>query len=258
MLFLVGLGLWDEKDISIKGYDIVLNADEVYIEFYTSKLLGTSLEKLKKFFKKDVKVLKREDLEERCYEIINKAKIKNIVVLTPGDPVIATTHLSLKLEAKKSGVDTKIIHSAGITNAIYSLTGLHVYKFGKSATISYPYKNIISRVPIETIKKNREINAHTILYLDLHPKPMTIKEGITLLEKVDDDNILENCYGVGIARAGSDKPVVKCDKIKKLKNYDFGPPLHCLVVLAPRLHFFEFEYLKTFASAPDELESFVD
>lgn len=39
MLHLVGLGLADEKDITVRGLEIVKAADRVYLEAYTSILL---------------------------------------------------------------------------------------------------------------------------------------------------------------------------------------------------------------------------
>lgn len=39
MLYLVGLGLADETDITVKGLDIVKKAERVYLEAYTSILL---------------------------------------------------------------------------------------------------------------------------------------------------------------------------------------------------------------------------
>jgi hypothetical protein len=39
MLYLVGLGLSDETDITVKGLDIVRKASRVYLEAYTSILL---------------------------------------------------------------------------------------------------------------------------------------------------------------------------------------------------------------------------
>jgi hypothetical protein len=39
MLYLIGLGLSDETDITIKGLDIVRRASRVYLEAYTSILL---------------------------------------------------------------------------------------------------------------------------------------------------------------------------------------------------------------------------
>lgn len=39
MLYIIGLGLADEKDISVKGLEIVRKADRVYLEAYTAILL---------------------------------------------------------------------------------------------------------------------------------------------------------------------------------------------------------------------------
>lgn len=39
MLYLVGLGLADEADITVKGLDVVKNSRRVYLEAYTSVLL---------------------------------------------------------------------------------------------------------------------------------------------------------------------------------------------------------------------------
>lgn len=39
MLYLVGLGLADERDITIRGLEVVKQAERVYLEAYTSILL---------------------------------------------------------------------------------------------------------------------------------------------------------------------------------------------------------------------------
>lgn len=39
MLYLVGLGLSDETDITLKGLEVVKKASRVYLEAYTSVLL---------------------------------------------------------------------------------------------------------------------------------------------------------------------------------------------------------------------------
>lgn len=36
MFYLIGIGLYDEKDITVKGLEIVKRADRVYLEYYTS------------------------------------------------------------------------------------------------------------------------------------------------------------------------------------------------------------------------------
>lgn len=256
MLFLVGMGLWDEKDITLKGYEVARKADEVYIEKYTSILMGTTHNKVEALIGKEIGVLQRSDLEEDSKKLIQKAMDRDVAVLVPGDPMIATTHSSVFLESLRMGVKVSIIHNASIHTAVCGLTGLHNYKFGKSTSISYPQRGIISKVPIRVIKDNWDVNAHTILFLDLHPEPMTINKGIEILLKSDEDDILPGCYAIGIARAGSEKPVVRCDKLDLLKNEDFGPPLHILIIPSKKLHFMEIEFLREFASAPANIESY--
>ena len=39
MLYLVGLGLADEKDITVRGLEVVKKAERVYLEAYTAILL---------------------------------------------------------------------------------------------------------------------------------------------------------------------------------------------------------------------------
>jgi diphthine synthase len=45
MLYLIGLGLCDEKDITVAGLEVVKRASRVYLEAYTS-ILMISKEKL--------------------------------------------------------------------------------------------------------------------------------------------------------------------------------------------------------------------
>ncbi|TDA27507.1 MAG: diphthine synthase, partial [Archaeoglobi archaeon] len=83
MLFLIGLGLWDSKDITLRGLEIVKNSDAVYAELYTSKL-GVGVEELEKFFGRKIEVLKREDLEDKSYRILERAKKEDIAILVAG------------------------------------------------------------------------------------------------------------------------------------------------------------------------------
>ena len=39
MLYIIGLGLADERDISVKGLEVVRKVDRVYLEAYTAILL---------------------------------------------------------------------------------------------------------------------------------------------------------------------------------------------------------------------------
>ncbi len=145
MLTFIGLGLWDESDVSVKGLEAIRNADVVYAEFYTSRLMGTTLEKMESFYGKPVIVLAREDVEQHPKDnVLKDAQGKNVVFLTGGDAMVATTHVDLRLRAEKMGIRTRIIHGSSISSAVCGATGLQNYRFGKSATIAFPYKNIIS------------------------------------------------------------------------------------------------------------------
>ena len=84
---------------------------------------------------------------------------------------------------------------------------------------------------------------------------MTINEALEILLKLRN---IEGEFAVGIARAGSDNPVIKCSRIGHLIHENFGEPLHVLVVLAKKLHFMEVECLQQFANAPKELEKLIE
>lgn len=45
MLYIVGLGLGDEKDVTMKGYEAIKKSSKVYLEHYTS-ILGIDHQKL--------------------------------------------------------------------------------------------------------------------------------------------------------------------------------------------------------------------
>ena len=164
MLTLIGLGLNDEKDISIKGLEIVKNADIVYLENYTSSL-QCSKQALDKFYGKEIQLLEREVLEDAT-AILSQAAYNNIVLLIVGDVFSATTHISLFQEAKQKGIEVKVVHNASVLNAI-GITGLELYKFGKTTSLPKWTKNYSPMSFIETVKENQSIEAHTLLLIDI-------------------------------------------------------------------------------------------
>ncbi|MEM2934035.1 MAG: diphthine synthase [Methanocellales archaeon] len=256
MLTFIGLGLYDEKDITLKGLEAIRNANVVYAEFYTSRLLGTTLEKMEQLYGKKITLLKREDIEYNPQQILENARTKNVALLCGGDPLIATTHLDLRLRAFNLGIEIEIIHNASIQTAVCGLTGLINYRFGKSATVAFPYRDRVFEAPYDAIKLNLASNLHTLLFLDIQDdRFMTISEALDILMQIErqrNEKILQNRLMVGVARAGSKKPLVKANYIEHLLEYDFGPPLHILV--APTdLHFMEAEALIKFANAPKEI-----
>jgi len=258
MLYFIGLGLYDEKDISLKGIEVLKEVDDVYAEFYTANLFGTTLSAVEDIISKEINVLTREEVEE--FNIpLNAAMEKDVAFLVAGDPLIATTHTDMMIEAKKSNIKTTVIHSSSILSAAPGLAGLQAYKFGKITTAPFPEENYFPHSPYLAIKANKELNAHTLVLLDIRAhenRYMTANEGLKYLLKVEDkrkENITSlDSLAVVIARAGSDNPVVRADKIKNLVTEDFGGPLHSLIIPGD-LHFMEAEYLVKVCGAPEEL-----
>jgi len=260
MLTFVGIGLYDEKDITVKGLEAVKKADAVYAEFYTSHPMGTSIEKIEEFYGRKVTVLTREDVEQNPSWLF-QAKEKNIVFLSGGDVMVATTHIDLRLRAKDRGIDTAIIHAPSISSAVSGLSGLQNYRFGKSTTIPFPYtrgnKTVVSEAPYDTIKMNKKNDLHTLVFLDIDTQKgfMDIGKAVSLLLEMEErrgEGVLINSLAVGIARAGSESPSVHADYIERLKDYDFGKPLHVLIIPAS-LHFIEAEALVKLCGAPSEI-----
>ena len=248
MLTFVGLGLFDLDDISLKGQNAIIQADTIFLEAYTSVLAGSNPEQMMEKYGKKIHILKRRDVEQNPEPILSAARSGNAVFLTGGDPMVSTTHADLRIRAKHGGIETRIIHGASIVSAVCGLSGLQNYRFGKSCSVPYPAKNWFPRTPLDTILSNITQNLHTLVYLDIQEdRFMTVQEGISILERLMRDQSEKISLYVGIARAGSAYPIVAAGTSEELKNVDFGPPLHILIVPAT-LHDIELEYLTIFAA----------
>lgn len=254
-LIFIGLGLYDDKDISLKGLEEIKKCDMVFAEFYTARLSGADLTKIEKTIGKKIVVLTREETE-KGEKILSIAKQKTVALLTCGDPMTATTHVDIRLRAEKIGINTRIIHGSSIVTAVPGLLGLQNYKFGRATTIAYPEKSYFPTSPYDIIKKNKEMGLHTLVLLDIQSDRntyMTANQGITLLLKMEEkhkENIIKNDSIICVvARAGSVKPTTFAGIIKDLINRDFGTPLHTIVIPG-KLHFMEIEALQTLAQLP--------
>ncbi|MEM2714593.1 MAG: diphthine synthase [Candidatus Bathyarchaeia archaeon] len=257
-LIFIGLGLYDCLDISIRGLEGIKGADYVFAEFYTSLMPGFRIEDFRRMAGKDITVVSRRDIEDEGGEIIlKKALHGRVAFLVPGDPMIATTHIALRIRAEKMGIKTRVIHGASILSAAIGLSGLQNYRFGKSVTIPFPDGGVISQTPYTVISENKLRNLHTMCFLDIRSEEnryMTIREALEILMRLEDINgrgfIRGDSLAVGVARAGSENPVVKAAPIKDLMTIDFGGPPHTLIIPADKLHFMEAESLITLAGAP--------
>jgi len=263
-LVFVGLGLHSEKDMSLQGVEEAKSAKIVFAELYTSLMPELDIAKLEKLIEKRITIVSRHDLEEDCGEKILKAAEKGkTVLLIPGDPLIATTHVELRVQAEKLGIKTRVVHGASIVSAVIGLSGLQNYKYGRSVTIPFTHSGVVSETPYNVILENKKRGLHTLCFLDIKAEEkqyMTIKEGLKTLLNMEKQRrkriVTLSTIAIGIARAGSKQPVVKAETINKLLKYDFGALPHSLV-FPGTLHFMEAEALITLAKAPESVKRMV-
>ncbi len=247
MLTFVGLGLFDGNDISVKGRACIHAAAFVYLDGYTSRLMGASVQDLELLYNKPVRVLSREEVELHPDAMLDAAQSADVAFLVAGDPMVSTTHIDLRLRAAERGISTTIIHGASIAGAVCGLTGLQNYRFGRSCSLPFPQKNWFPETPMQVIAKNLALNLHTLVYLDIQQdRLMTIPEAVGILETLAQKMQVTIPLYVGVARAGSGTPVVGAGPAARIRTIDFGPPLHILVVPA-ELHDMERRYLEVFA-----------
>jgi len=247
-LYFISLGLNNKKDITVNGLEAVKKCDLIYLENYTS-VLNCSKEDLEKFYGKKIILANRQMVESDDNEIIQNSKMKNVAFLVIGDVFGATTHADLWMRARKEGIKCHIMHNSSILTAI-GVTGLQLYKFGK--TTSIPLENEDIEAPYDVLKGNLSLGLHTLFLLDLKPeeeKFMSVNDAIRYLLKVElkrnEKTFSEKALCVGCARIGSENQIIKTGTAKELLKFDFGKPVHCLIVPG-KLHFMEEEALSMY------------
>jgi diphthine synthase len=262
MLTFIGLGLYDERSVTVEGREALRAADRVFAEFYTSRLVGADVDDLEAYHDVEIEVRDRTGVERDPEPILEAAESGDAAFLTAGDTMISTTHTDLRLRAEERGIDTRVIHGVTAQSAASSLTGLQNYRFGKATTLPFPYAHGGDDVPasvVETIEANRERGLHTVVYLDIkvgtgptgpdpdHEEYMTADVAAELLAEGWRDEL-----AVVVARAGSPDAVVAADRLSVLADREFGDPLHLLVIPGD-LHHVEADALVGLADAPEAL-----
>ncbi|MEM2123013.1 MAG: diphthine synthase [Candidatus Bathyarchaeia archaeon] len=260
MLTFVGLGLYDETGLSLKGLEEVKGADLLFAEFYTSLMPGLSVPRLVALAGKRVRILSRRDLEEDSESILlGPAKTLKVCLLVPGDPMTATTHVDLRLRAEAMDIATRVVHAASIETAAPAAAGLQSYKFGRSVTIPFADGGGLPGSVYDYCRDNKALGLHTLILLDLRVEEgryMSISEALEILSRLEEwrreDVFPRDRLMVGMARLGGPDAVVKADRLEELMDFMFGGPPYTLI--APgRLHFMEVEALKVLAGAPEEV-----
>ena len=255
MLWFIGLGISGFKSIPNEALDILAKADVVYLEQFTSPISKSDLVKIKNATKGEFKPAKRW-LVEDGNEILQNAKKKKVVLLSYGDPYIATTHIELRTRAIEEKIKTHSIHASSSLTSMIGECGLHFYKVGRIATIMSEMKSLTT--PYYVIYKNIVDGNHTVLLLeynqdkDFFLDPKNALNSLIETEKGQRRNVISSStYVIVASRIGLKNQEIVSGKISSLKKRDFGPPPHT-VIIPGRLHFTESDALKILAECIDE------
>lgn len=246
MFFLVGSGLWRGDDISVRGMNVCKECSKVYLDRYTRAFEEKEFKKLEEIIGKKIIKLERKELEETL-NFLNESEKENVCLIVPGDPLIATTHVTIIEECKKRNIEYEIIHGSSIFTALPGECGLMTYKVGGSCTIPMREKRIVPYSIYDKINENRERGYHTLVFLDTTPeKEMEISEAMEIMQEIENEKKLkifndENKIIVG-ACMGSDKQKLIYEKIGILKKMNFEKP--CTLIIPGKLHFSEEEHLE--------------
>jgi diphthine synthase len=251
-ILFVGVGLNDERDLSLRAFDELKSADVVFAEQYTSRLSPGSLKRLEKLIGKTVIELSREELEGEKPIMEALAQNHRVALLVAGEPFAATTHVALRLAVENSGHKWRILHNSSILTAAASLVGLSHYRFGRTVSLPHPdTEGYRPSSPYEALVANRKGGLHTLVLLDLDPVRNRYLHAELALRHLGS---LEAEFKGGVAgpdslfcvvsRVGSPDAAAWFGTRLELEELDFGPPLHSIIVPGPSLHFLEKEALE--------------
>jgi diphthine synthase len=255
MLWFVGLGISGPDGMGLDTLKILKKADIVFFEVFTSPIPKSELEKIKKLVKGQFKIAVRW-MAEDGKAILKDAKRKNVVLLSYGDPYIATTHIELRTRAILEKIKTKTIHAASAITSLVGECGLHYYKIGKPVTMMKEKQSIPS--VYYTIYENLIAGNHTIIILEYNNDnkffldPKDALSNLLLAEKEQKRNVLdESSFAIVASRIGSKNQNIVAGKLSTLKKIDFGKPPHSIIIPG-RMHFTESDALKVLAKCLDE------
>ena len=260
-LVFIGLGLHDEYGLSLRGQLEAKSCDVLFAEFYTSRMPRLNMDNLEKLVGKKVQVLSRREVEEDAETILSKAKTRRVGFLVPGDPLVATTHVDLRLRALKSGINSRIVHAASVVSAVVGATGLQSYKFGRTTTIPVSYEGEFPVSVIQAIASNMSSGLHSLVLLEIdveNKQFVSIPTALKLLwansKSLPAASISDGTLVVGLARLEAPDMQVTAGRLVDVMRTDFGEPPY-LLIFPGKLHFVEAEALRLICHAPRELVS---
>ena len=253
-IHLIGLGLGTTEYLTLGALKVAERMDELLLDTYTSWIHPDLMEYLEERFGEKLVKADRRMLEEEIEELVERAEEREIGILVPGDPLIATTHISIVLEARRRGVPAYLTYGVSIISASASASGLQAYKFGRITTI--PRDGVGVETCYRVVAENLEKGLHSLILLDTADGGLRIPDALKMLMKVED----ELGYGIFdreslvicLARIGSSEELRWAGRVSDALKLDYPPPPH-LIIVPGELHFAEAEALKEILGADEDL-----
>ena len=246
MLTLVGLGLGGPESLTQVGITAIRAADAVFAEGYTSPLAPETVEWVKQETG-SVRLLSRSEVEQP-EALLAAARDGEAVLLVGGDPLSATTHVSLRLQCREAGIEFRVMHNASVLSAVTGELGLQHYRFGPVATLVLPQGDYRPLSPVKRVLQNIELGFHSLVLLDIRaddpaaePRLMTAAEGAALLLE---GGVPAGARACTAARVGRSDQKLWCGPLGEMPHADLGQTPHSLVIPG-KLHFVEEEALTT-------------
>ena len=255
MLWFIGLGVSGPNSIPKEVEKVIQEADFVYLESFTSPIYKEHEEEIKNLVNGNFKIAKRW-LVEDGQEILKESKNSTVILLSYGDPYIATTHIELRTRAKVENIETKTVHSASAITSMIGETGLQFYKVGRIVTIMSEKKSITT--PYRIIFKNLIDGLHSIILLEynqdenffLDPKDAILN--LLDVEKEQKRNVINNnTFAIVVSRIGFKTQKITSGKFTDLLNIDFGEPPHSIIITG-KLHFTESDAISVLTECLDK------
>lgn len=185
MLNIIGLGLRGSRSLTLESLEVLKSCDTLYFETYTSISPETAIEDLRELTGKPVHEADRDFVESER-DLIDEASRSNVCLLVTGDPLTATTHNQLRLDARLEGVETRIFENSSVLSVIPGALGLMHYRFGPPVSLPFVSSNFFPTSVYDKIEKNFRMNLHTLLLLDLKDgRTMPVQDAIGILEELE-------------------------------------------------------------------------
>ena len=254
-LSFVGLGL-GAKGITLEGVGEMIDADVIYLEYYTTPHEPQLLKQVQSATGKNFTIVDRQFVEDGG-SILSEARSKKVVLAVLGDPMIATTHTELRVRAIRQGIVTRVIHSATIVSAAASASGLHSYKFSRTVTVTRESVPKLTQA-YHLLHENLLEGAHTLVLLEYDIQsgqgvtPADAMAGLLLAEANFKRGVVsEDTFAVVLSRLGRPDASLSAGPLSDLSKKDPGEPPHCLIIPG-KLHFTEVEAISAIFSVDEK------